>query len=103
MKNKIKMKPTEYQLDIDTKAFVKGVPNSEFSSPRELGGVLANDPVCQKCVVKQLFRYALGRPETLADQPEIDSALQAFRDSQFRFQKLIIVIATSKLFLGGGG
>src|SRR5437879_5548534 len=102
MKNKVKMKPTEYQLDLDTKAFVKGVPNSEFSSPRELGRVLANEAVCQKCVVKQLFRYALGRPETPADQPEIDNALQAFRNSRFRFQQLIIAIVTSKPFLGGG-
>ncbi len=37
IKNKVKTKPTEYQLDVDTKAFVKGVPNSEFSSPKELG------------------------------------------------------------------
>jgi len=102
VKNKIKTKPTEYQLDLDTTAFVKGVPNSEFSSPLELGRVLASEPGCQKCVVKQLFRYAFGRPETPADQPEIDAALEVFRNSQYQFQKLIIAIATSKQFLGGG-
>jgi hypothetical protein len=102
IQKKIKTKPTEYQLNLDTAAFIKGIPHSEFSTPRELGTVLAAEPACQKCIVKQLFRYALGRPETPADQPEIDAALEAFRDSQFRFQRLIIAIVTSKLFLGEG-
>ncbi len=102
IQKKIKTKPTEYQLDLDTTAFIKGIPHSEFSTPRELGRVLASEPACQKCVVKQLFRYALGRPETAADQPEIDAAMEAFRASQFRFQRLIIAIVTSKQFLGEG-
>jgi len=102
IQKKIKTKPTEYQLDLDTAAFIKGIPHSEFSTPRDLGRVLASEPACQKCVVKQLFRYALGRPETPADQPEIDAELEAFRDSKFRFQRLIIAIVTSKLFLGEG-
>jgi hypothetical protein len=53
-------------------------------------------------VVKQLFRYALGRLETAADQPVIDSTLREFQDSQFRFKSLIISIISSQPFLGGG-
>jgi len=102
IQKKIKTKPTEYQLNLDTAAFIKGIPHSEFSTPRELGRVLASEPACQKCIVKQLFRYALGRPETAADQPEIDAAMETFRNSQFRFQRLIIAIVTSKQFLGEG-
>ncbi len=102
MKNRIKTKPTEYELALDTKAFVKGLPDSEFATPRELGRLLASDPGCQRCVVKQLYRYALGRPETAADQPVIDRALADFRNSQFQFQRLIIAIVTSKPFLGEG-
>jgi hypothetical protein len=101
MKNKTKTRPTEHQLDIDPKGFIQGMPNSEFTSPKEAGRILASDAGCQKCVVKMLFRYATGRPETEADQPAIDAALAEFRDSQFRFKNLIIAIATSDPFLGG--
>jgi hypothetical protein len=98
----IKTKPTEHRLPLDTAAFVLGIPNSQFEGPRALGQILAGDPACQRCVVKQLFRYAVGRPEGDADQPVIDASLEVFRKSQFNFQKLIIAIINSKPFLGGG-
>jgi hypothetical protein len=101
MKNKTKTRPTEHKLDIDSSAFIQGMPNSQFSSPKEAGRVLAADPGCQKCVVKMLFRYAVGRPETDADQVFVDAALSEFRASQFRFRNLIIAIAISEPFLGG--
>ncbi len=98
---KLKTETTEYQLEIDVTAEVVGIPNSSFTSPKELGEVLAKDEGCQKCVVKQVFRYALGRSETLADRGAIDSALKAFQDSRYRFRELIISIVTSEPFLGG--
>jgi len=101
MKNKTKTRPTEHKLDIDTTGFIQGLPNSEFRSPKDAGRILASDPGCRRCVVKMLFRYALGRPETEADRPHIDAALAEFQDSQFRFKNLIIAVATSKAFLGG--
>ena len=67
----------------------------------ELGLILADDPSCRRCVVKQLFRYALGRPEAEADGPSIDRAVERFETSRFRFEELIISIATSDSFLGG--
>jgi hypothetical protein len=101
MKNRTKTRPTEHKLDIDPSGFIQGMPNSQFTSPKEAGRVLAGDPGCQKCIVKMLFRYALGRPETEADQTAIEAALGDFRSSQFRFKNLIIAIATSEPFLGG--
>jgi hypothetical protein len=101
MKNKTKTRPTEHKLDIDVSGFIQGMPNSQFKSPKEAGRVLASDPGCQKCVVKMLFRYAVGRPESEADQAPIEAALGEFRSSQFRFKNLIIAIATSEPFLGG--
>ncbi len=101
MKSKTKTRPTEHKLDIDVSGFIQGMPNSQFKSPKEAGRVLASDPGCQKCIVKMLFRYAAGRPETEADQASIDAALADFRSSQFRFKNLIIAIATSEPFLGG--
>ena len=45
-----------------------GWPNSTFGDARALGRVLAASPVCQDCVVKQVFRYAFGRAEMPSDR-----------------------------------
>ncbi len=82
--------PKKVDLVMDTQGWVAGIPNSNFSSPRELGLLLARTPQCQECMVKQYFRYIAGRMETPADHPLIAHVLDDFRDSQFRFKELII-------------
>ncbi|MDA0204550.1 MAG: DUF1592 domain-containing protein [Acidobacteria bacterium] len=99
-RTKRKTEATEYLLPIDTTAYIQGIENSEFATPREAGQVLASDPVCRRCTVKQLFRYALGRHETEADQTSIDQVFQQFEGSQFDFRELIIAIAVSEPFVG---
>ena len=82
-------------LDLDARGTVIGIPKSDFSSPKELGRILAGAPQCQECVVKQLFRYAFGRKETPADRPTIQKGLEAFRGSQFRMKGLVVFLARS--------
>jgi hypothetical protein len=94
-----KAKPETVELDIDSTAIVKGIPKSEFSSPRELGRLLAATPACQDCVAKQLFRYAFGRLENQSDLPTLEQAQGAFRKSNFRFKELMISLITSEAFL----
>jgi len=91
--------PSTKELDLDTTAFVQGIPDSEFSRPKELGKLLASNETCQRCIVKQFFRYAFGREESSADQPILDEAFEKFRNSGFRFRELIMAMVTSKLFL----
>ncbi len=100
-KRKVKTKATEYDLDIDVSADIVGIAGSSFSSPKQLGAILANDPGCQKCVVKQVFRYALGRDETLADRVAIDATLERFESSGFHFKQLLLGVVSSQPFLGG--
>ena len=71
-------KPKEVDLELDTKGWVAGFANSEFTSPRELGELLAKSPQCQECMVKQVFRYMAGRQDTPADRPVLNQALEAF-------------------------
>ena len=87
------------ELAVDTKATILGVPNSDFSSPAEAGRILAGTPACQRCIVKQFFRYALGRAETEADRPHLDEAYERFAKSGFRFPELMLAIVTSRPFL----
>jgi len=91
-------KPTKVELDLDTKGRISGIPDSDFSTPAQLGEVLANNAECQKCVVKQVFRYAMGRPETPTDGAVIEKGFNDFKRSQFQFQQLIISLVTSKAF-----
>jgi hypothetical protein len=91
-------KPTKVELDLDTKGRISGIPDSDFSTPAQLGEVLARNAECQKCVVKQVFRYAMGRPETSADSAVIEKGFDDFKRSQFKFQQLIISLVTSKAF-----
>lgn len=82
--------PKSVNLTIDTKGWVAGIPDSNFSSPRELGAILAKTPLCQECMVKQYFRYVSGRMETPADTPLIRRVVEDFRQSNFHFQELMI-------------
>ena len=82
--------PKQVSLGLDTNGWVAGLADAHFSSPRELGAVLAKTPLCQECMVKQYFRYVSGRMETPADYPVIQKVVADFRNSNFRFQELIV-------------
>ena len=90
------------EVAIDPSGLVSGVSPKPFSSPRELGELLAESPQCQECIVRQVFRYATGRQETLGDRRDIEAAVAAFRASGFRFRELLVAMATTEAFLGGG-
>jgi hypothetical protein len=85
-------------LDLDTTGYVAGLPDSKFSSPRELGAVLSRSPQCQECLVKQYFRYTAGRMETPADRPLIRQVFEDFKRSQFRFKELMIALVRAREF-----
>jgi len=80
------------ELPIDSKGWVAGIPDSNFDTPRQLGAALARTPGCQECVVKQYFRYAMGRRETPADRPAIAKMTTDFRASQFKLKELMISV-----------
>jgi hypothetical protein len=92
--------PKSVMLPIDTKGQVVGIGQSAFTSPRELGMILAATPQCQECMVKQYFRYAVGRTETAADRPVLDRIFQDFKNSDYRFKELILSLVRSREFPG---
>jgi hypothetical protein len=89
---------TTVEIDLDTKGQVAGIPNSSFTSPKELGAVLAASPQCRECLVKQYFRYLAGRSETPADRPLIRRVFEDFQRSGFRFQEMIISMMQAREF-----
>jgi hypothetical protein len=87
-------------LPLNTAAYVAGIPDSDFTSPRQLGVVLARSSLCQECIVKQYFRFQAGRTDTPADRPVIRSVTDDFRNSGFRFKELIISLVVHREFPG---
>jgi Protein of unknown function (DUF1588)/Protein of unknown function (DUF1585) len=85
-------RPVTVELPIDSSGSIAGIADSAFSSPKELGRVLAGSAQCQECVIKQLFRYQAGRVETAADRDVIRRSLQDFQASHFRFKEAIIAL-----------
>jgi hypothetical protein len=92
--------PKSVMLPIDTKGSVVGIPQSDFTSPKELGAILAASAQCQECIVKQYFRYAMGRMETPADAPVLGRIVEDFRKSGFHFQELMLSTVRSRQFGG---
>ena len=93
--------PKRIDLPLEPKGQIAGIPTSEFTDAKQLGKILAASPVCQECMVRQMFRYAYGRPESSADQETIHELFAKFRDSGFRFKELLIGIVRSPEFLRG--
>jgi hypothetical protein len=72
------------EVDLDTTGKVAGIPDSNFSSPKELGAILAGSPFCKECMVKQFFRYVAGHLETPGDRPLLTRVFADFSASGFR-------------------
>ncbi len=91
--------PPPIPVEIDAQGEIAGIPNSNFSGATELGAILAESPVCQKCIVRQMFRYSYGRLETDADEKTIDQLYDQFKGSGFRFKTLLVGLVQSPEFL----
>ena len=91
--------PPPVPVEIDAQGEIAGLPNSAFSGAQQLGAILAESPVCQECIVRQMFRYSYGRLETAADEGTIDDLYARFKGSGFRFKTLLIALAQSPEFL----
>jgi hypothetical protein len=85
-------KPRTFELPLDTSGHIAGIPNSDFSSPKVLGRILAQSAQCQQCMAKQLFRYEEGRMESFTDRPVLEHIVSDFRTSGFHFQDLMVAV-----------
>ena len=91
--------PPPVPLDISAHGEIAGLPDSDFTDARQLGAILAASPVCQECIVRQMFRYSYGRLETSADEKTIDDLFARFKGAGFRFKDLLIALVQSPEFL----
>ena len=100
-KESVSMPAKRADLPLDTGGEIAGLPNSAFTDAKQIGRILAESPVCQECIVRQIFRYAYGRLETPADQETIRDLFVKFRDTGFHFKEVLIALVRSPEFLRG--
>ncbi len=91
--------PPPIPVEINAQGEIAGIPNSNFSGAKQLGEILANSPVCQKCIVRQMFRYSYGRHETASDENTIDQLFDQFKGSGFKLKSLLVALVQSPEFL----
>jgi Protein of unknown function (DUF1592)/Protein of unknown function (DUF1588)/Protein of unknown function (DUF1587)/Protein of unknown function (DUF1595)/Protein of unknown function (DUF1585) len=91
--------PPPIPLDITAQGEIAGLPNSNFTGAKQLGAILADSPVCQECIVRQMFRYSYGRLETASDEKTIDQLYGQFKASGFKLKSLLVALVESPEFL----
>lgn len=60
---------------------------------------LARSPRVEQVFVRHVFRYFMGRNETLSDAGTLQAAHKAYRDSGGSFRALVVSLLTSDSFL----
>jgi hypothetical protein len=83
-------------LPIDTLTSTKDL--GAFSSPKELGAILKDDPNVAMCLVKNLYRSALGHIETKGELEAVNNIAFSFADSGFRVRELLVDMVASPAF-----
>jgi hypothetical protein len=81
---------------IDTKQHADDL--GDFSSPKELGAILFEHPEVPKCLVRNLFRSALGHAETKGELPALQALETDFSTSGFRFKELMVALVANPVF-----
>jgi hypothetical protein len=85
----------DHGLVIDTSGEIDGV---RFADARELGRTLRQHPAAAACMVRQLYRFAIGQMEGPAQKPLLERLEAAFRTGQHRFNLLAAELAASDGF-----
>jgi hypothetical protein len=87
---------TDNGLAIDTATSTEDL--GAFSSPEELGRSLRENPKVALCLVKNLYRNALGHVETEGEMDTVNTIAFAFADSGFRVKELLVHMVSSPAF-----
>jgi hypothetical protein len=80
---------------IDPVTTLDGAP---VSSPRAVAEALLATPRLATCMARQLFRYATGMRDTLAEAPALEAMAREARGVNLTFDVLLAALGSSDLF-----
>ncbi len=91
---------------LDTTGLIAGTGDSQLDGPirdpRELMTKLANSDRVRQVWIRHVFRYYMGRNETLADAQSLQNADRVYLDNNGSFKTLLVSLLTSDSFLKRG-
>jgi Protein of unknown function (DUF1588)/Protein of unknown function (DUF1592)/Protein of unknown function (DUF1585)/Protein of unknown function (DUF1595) len=70
-----------------------------FKGPGQLGSLLVQKGTLGACIVKQVFRYGLGREEQDADGISVSALTSQFNTDKRSLRKLLVALVSSNAFL----
>ena len=73
--------------------------DGEVNGPFELIERLANSTHCEQVFVRYVFRFFLGRNETLGDAKTLQEAHKAYQQSDGSMDALVISLLSSDSFI----
>jgi len=88
-------------VDVTSRIVNTGVPgvDGEVNGPFKLIERLANSTHCEQVFVRYVFRFFLGRNETLGDARTLQHAHKAYQQSDGSMEALIISLLSSDSFI----
>jgi hypothetical protein len=91
---------TENNKPIDASGEIVSTRDADgaFVGPSELSARIGASADANDCVVKQLFRYAYSRTETLADRCTLVDLSAQFAASQFNVRELLVALTQTTAF-----
>lgn len=88
---------------VDSTGYVDRTPfpdvHGEFDSPIDMIDHLANSKHVEQVFIRYVFRFFMGRNETLGDANTLQDAYKAYKDSHGSFRTLVASILSSDSFL----
>ena len=88
-------------VDVTSKIVNSGVPeiDGEIRSPFELIERLANSTHCEQVFVRYVFRFFMGRNETLGDAKSLQDAYKAYVDNDGSMNAPVLSLLSSDSFM----
>ena len=88
-------------VDVTSKIVNSGVPeiDGEVRTPFELIERLANSTHCEQVFVRYVFRFFMGRNETLGDAKTLQEAHKAYVDNDGSMESLVLSLLSSDSFI----
>ena len=95
--------PVNHEVSLDTSGTIANSGDERLdgrvSDPREMLSRLAGSDRVRQIFVRHVFRYYLGRNETLNDARTLQEADRAYVESGGSFKALLVSLLTSDSFL----
>jgi hypothetical protein len=86
----------ENGLVIDASGQFDGTP---FTTPAEMGALMRQSDKVRECMVRRVYRYAMGRKENAYDEAQIAALKAAFVTGGQRFSPLLMNLVQNDGFL----